>query len=183
MRARVRYPEHMAEIEPFGVRLRRLRGEQKMGLRELARRSRVNVSTVSETERGVIWAHGYPPLEQVRAYADALGVPLGVLAPALGDPPGEPPDGPRPDRPRLGPDAAYNRGVIVEYVEAWPDPIFHERLMREKEARTPESYARFCLRTFALWTANFNGVLETAEEMRGEVYDEPGSPGDEGARS
>jgi transcriptional regulator with XRE-family HTH domain len=168
------------ESETFGHRLKRLRDARGLSQRKLATAAGLTNGAISQAEHGKLWVDQAPSYDIVRRLAAALGVTSEELTGGAA-PPGEPPDGPRPDRPRLGPDAAYNRGVIVEYIESWPDPIFHERLMREKEARTPESYARLCLRTFALWSANFNGVLETAEEMRGEVYDQAGE--DDGERS
>lgn len=53
--------------------------QQGVGHRELARRSGKNISTVSQTLAGKTWGDKYPPLDDIEAYARALGVSEGLL--------------------------------------------------------------------------------------------------------
>jgi len=50
-----------------------------MSQRELARRSGKNISTISFTLQGKTWGDKYPPLDDIEAYARALGVPVAQL--------------------------------------------------------------------------------------------------------
>jgi transcriptional regulator with XRE-family HTH domain len=155
----------MEATEAFGARLRRIRGEKKVSVRELARRSGVNVSTVSETERGKIWQHGYPPVEQVRAYATALDVPLSVLAPDIDD---DPP--PRPARPDV-PDAFLSDREVEDYCLKHHDPNLREQARRGKEAMTPAAFTRNCRRTYRAHYHNSMNIWGAALDDR--------EPGDE----
>ena len=174
----VRYCERMG-LDGFGPRLRRTREQMGVGLRELSRRSGIGLSTLQQWETGKRWDGKAPPGDDVKKIAQALGVGVDELL-GLSETGVQPAPLP-PPRPARQPDGKFDRRAIIEYVEAWPDPIFYERLMREKEARgaESESYFRLCLRTFRLWTANFNGVLETAEEFRGEIWDQESTKEDD----
>lgn len=61
--------------------------------RELARRSGKNISTISFTLQGKTWGDKYPPLDDIEAYAQALGVPVAEL---VGDRPPSQVAEPRP---------------------------------------------------------------------------------------
>lgn len=74
----VRYCEHM-EIEGFGQRLRRVREELGIGLRELHRRSGIGLSTLQQWESGKRWAGKAPPGDDIKRIEIALGVPIGSL--------------------------------------------------------------------------------------------------------
>jgi len=81
--ALVRYRERM-EFAFFGQRLRAIREgtfirHEPMGLRELARRSGLRPSTISQWESGLRWRDKLPPADDVQRLADALGIPFEQL--------------------------------------------------------------------------------------------------------
>ncbi len=72
------YAKHM-EKPPFRELLRQVMEQKGVSQRELARRSGKNISTISFTLQGKTWADKYPPLDDIEAYARALGVPVAQL--------------------------------------------------------------------------------------------------------
>lgn len=79
----VRYCERM-EFAFFGQRLRAIRKGQfirhePMGLRELARITGINPSTISQWESGLRWRDKLPPADDVRRLADALAISFDQL--------------------------------------------------------------------------------------------------------
>lgn len=79
----VLYCEQM-EFEFFGQRLKAIREgrfirQDHMGLRELARRSGVKASTLSQWESGLRWRDKQPPGDDLRRLATGLDIPLEQL--------------------------------------------------------------------------------------------------------
>jgi transcriptional regulator with XRE-family HTH domain len=62
-------------------------------------------------------------------------------------------------------DRQFDPAQLVAFVEAKPDPSFREKLARQKARRTPESYARLCLRIYRAWTSNADLVIDELEEI------------------
>jgi len=72
------------EFAFFGQRLRAIREgtfirHEPMGLRELARRSGLRPSTISQWESGLRWRDKLPPADDVQRLADALAIPFEQL--------------------------------------------------------------------------------------------------------
>jgi hypothetical protein len=62
-------------------------------------------------------------------------------------------------------DRPFSPTQIVAYVESKPDATFQAQLGREKSRRTPESYARLCLRIYRAWTSNADLVMGELEHI------------------
>lgn len=150
MLAAVRYHEHMETMEPFGVRLRRIREQQGLSVRELARRSGVSAATVSETERGIIWSHGYPPMELVRAYAGALTVPMETLAPEFADA------------------LSVNDVILQELIEKWRARLGDavDRLREMREVEDAETFSRVLDSVASAMAANAENITRVAALLK-----------------
>jgi hypothetical protein len=54
---------------------------------------------------------------------------------------------------------------VVAFVEAKPDELFQAQLARQKARRTPDSYARLCLRLYRAWTSNADLLMGELEAV------------------
>lgn len=147
----------------FGERLRAVREGRlarvgpAISLRELARRSGVSNSTLSQWENGRTWGGRIPPYDVVRRVAEALGVSPESLT--GGDA--------APDAPRYAAQLDYSPeqvAEIVRYIETRPLDPSVERLLSLKPEMKPDDYARLCVRVFRAQGANLDNLVGVAED-------------------
>lgn len=135
---------------------------------------------LGKSQRQISRWEGYTTEMPREATRLQLGAALGIaerewhLAAARHAPP-EVPAAEPDDRPRRPPaeDAPFDVGQIVAYLKAHPDPTFRERLARREERMAPDAFARICLRIYRAQGSNFRAIVETAEEIDGEPWQEP----------
>lgn len=72
------YNHHMAR-EEFGVRLRRMREQRELSIREFARRAGVDHSNIVLLEQGKRWRGKLPPYDDLLRYARTLGTTVDDL--------------------------------------------------------------------------------------------------------
>lgn len=146
--------------ESFGQMIRRLRELRRWSQWDLANRTGLDQSAISQVEL----EKGKRRAATVERLAEAFGVEdthewlvLAGVVKARAAPPTPQAESAEPEY-----DAAQV-AAIVAHVEGKPGEPFRRRLARQKLLRSPEAYERLCLRLHRAWTANGDLAMDAIE--------------------
>lgn len=150
------------DAETFAARLRRVMRQYGIRTqRELAELSGIDVTYLNRIINGRI---DQPTFETVRRLADALGVPIGLLAPQyINDrAPAE-----RQPVPTVFTDAFSELDLltddeVITYVESKPGEYFRRQMAIQKERRTRASYVNLCRAIMRAWTSNAQLAIDAS---------------------
>ena len=146
--------------ETFGQMIRRLREARRWTQWDLAHRTGLDQSAISQVEMD----KGKRRASTVERLAEAFGVADThdwlVLAGVVKARPA-----PTPDEAAEANDHAFDPEAIVAYVEAHPDERFHAELLEMRDELLREDYVGLCIDTYRAWTSN--GHLGMASVRRG----------------
>ncbi|MGN6813357.1 MAG: helix-turn-helix domain-containing protein [Thermomicrobiales bacterium] len=149
------------DAETFAARLRRVMRQYGIRTqRELADLSGIDVTYLNRIINGRI---DQPTFETVRRLADALGVPISLLAPQFAS------DAPpaREPVPAVFADAFSELDLltddeVVAYVESKPGAYFRRQMAIQKERRTRASYVSLCRAIMRAWTSNAQLAIDAS---------------------
>lgn len=159
-------------VSMIGQFVRASRRRRRLSQVELAARTGLSQNYISKLETGQI---ELPQRATLEALGAALDISLaefyraaGVLPEAQSPVPEEPPAQTRQDgiELALADVEAMSNEEAIAFVESLPGRYHHRMLARERELRTPESYARFCRGILGAWVSNRQAALDAAQSAR-----------------